>query len=119
VHIIEMHNTKCITSQANIMTTLLQLGQMLRTERQERQLAKTELAAQSGVHRNTLHLLESGTGNVELNTLIAICDALGLSIRLIPNEVADQVAPQGGVTQSALSRMLAQKMSGHLPKESK
>jgi transcriptional regulator with XRE-family HTH domain len=101
------------------MTTLLQLGQMLRAERQQRKLAKTELSAQSGVHRNTLHLLESGTGNVELNTLIAICNALGLSIRLIPNEVADQVAPAGGLKPSALSRVLAEKMASHLLKGKK
>jgi transcriptional regulator with XRE-family HTH domain len=101
------------------MTTLLQLGQTLRAERQRRKLAKTTLAAQSGVHRNTLHLLESGAGNVELNTLIAICDALGLSIRLVPNEVADQVAPEGGVRQSALARLIDQKLHAHRAKGAK
>jgi transcriptional regulator with XRE-family HTH domain len=105
--------------EASSMTTLLQLGQILRTERQRRKLTKTALAAQSGVHRNTLHLLESGTGNVELNTLIAICDMLGLSIRLAPNEVADQVAPEGGVKQSALSKLIDQKLHANRAKSSK
>ncbi|MES2105299.1 MAG: helix-turn-helix transcriptional regulator [Pseudomonadota bacterium] len=101
------------------MTTLLQLGQVLRSERQRRKLAKTALAAQSGVHRNTLQLLESGTANVELNTLIAICDVLGLSIQLVPNEVAEQIVPEGGIRQSALSRLIDQKLRASDVKDAK
>jgi transcriptional regulator with XRE-family HTH domain len=92
------------------MTTLLQLGQMLRKERERRRLPKTKLSQRSGVHRNTLLQLESGSGNVELNTLIAICDAMGLSIRLLPNEVAENIAPEGGIKQSALSKMLTERL---------
>jgi transcriptional regulator with XRE-family HTH domain len=101
------------------MTTLLQLGQALRTERERRKLPKTELAAQSGVHRNTLHLLENGAGNVELNTLIALCDVLGLSIQLVPREVAGHIAPEGGVRQSALSSLLDQKLHAKDIKDTK
>ncbi len=94
------------------MTTLLQLGQTLSRIRQQHKLSKIELSKKSGVHRNTLHQLENGTGNVELNTLLAVCNVLGLSIHLVPDEVADHVAPEGGIKRSALSRMLDEKLHG-------
>jgi transcriptional regulator with XRE-family HTH domain len=92
------------------MTTLLDIGNTLRAERKRQKMFKTKLAEVSGVHRNTLSNLEAGAGNVELNTLIAICEQLGLDIRLIPKEVSDLVAPEGGRTRSALSQLLIDKL---------
>lgn len=65
------------------MTTLQEIGAQLREERLRRKLYKVKLAEASGVHRNTVSDLESGSGNVELNTLIALCDQLGLDIHLV------------------------------------
>jgi transcriptional regulator with XRE-family HTH domain len=72
------------------MTTLLQIGERLREIRKEKGLYKIALAERSGVNRNTLHSLESGTGNVELNTLLGVCDELGLDILLVPKSVSDK-----------------------------
>jgi transcriptional regulator with XRE-family HTH domain len=93
------------------MTTLLDIGQKLRVERERQSLFKTKLAELSGIHRNTLSELEAGTGNVELNTLIAICDKLGLDIQLVPKEVSASNAPEGGRKRSALSQMLHERLS--------
>ncbi|WP_061534826.1 MULTISPECIES: helix-turn-helix domain-containing protein [Collimonas] len=70
------------------MTTLLQIGQSLRAERVHQKKHKTKLAKASGVHRNTLSGLEAGVTNVEMNTLIALCDQLGLDIVRVRKEVA-------------------------------
>lgn len=72
------------------MTTLLHIGQRLRDVRLATGQFKKTLAESSGINRNTLHNLESGTGNVELNTLLAVCDTLGLDILLVPRAVADK-----------------------------
>lgn len=65
------------------MTTLHEIGAKLREERLRRKLFKVKLAEASGLHRNTVSDLESGSGNVGLNTLIALCDQLGLDIHLV------------------------------------
>ena len=88
------------------MTTLAQIGSMLHAARMKAGLKKTQLAGLSKVHRNTVQQVEDGAANIELNTLIALCDSLGLSIILVPNEVAEQIAPEKGLRQSALSRAL-------------
>jgi len=92
------------------MTTLLQIGQSLRTERVHQKKPKTTLAKASGVHRNTLSGLEAGTANVELNTLIALCDQLGLDVVLVRKEVAKMVPTDGELQSSALSRVLANRL---------
>jgi transcriptional regulator with XRE-family HTH domain len=97
------------------MTTLADIGTMLHTARARKGLAKTTLAALSNVHRNTVQQLENGSANVELNTLIGLCDALGLSIVLVPNEVAEQVAPDGGTRESAMARLLDQRLGNQGP----
>lgn len=93
------------------MTTLLQIGEQLRAARKKQKLYKTQLAESSGVHRNTISNLESGAGNVELNTLIALCDQMGLDIQLVPKEVSGMVAPEGGRQQTALSRYLSERLN--------
>jgi DNA-binding XRE family transcriptional regulator len=70
------------------MTTLLDIGTQLRAARGRQRLFKTKLATASGVHRNTVSALEAGTGNVELNTLLALCEQLGLDLCLVPRAAA-------------------------------
>lgn len=73
------------------MTALHKIGAMLRTYRKRQGLTGSELAQRSGIHRNTLSALENGHGNVELNTLLAVCEQLGLDLSLIPSQVAAYV----------------------------
>lgn len=86
------------------MTTLLEIGTTLKEERRRQKLSQKDVAEAASVHRNTLAALEAGKGNVELNTLIAVCKQLGLAIRILPKEVADIVGVGAGeAQQSALS----------------
>ena len=71
------------------MTTLAHIGQFLRQTRKTQGLSASALAAQAGVSRNTLGALEAGRGNVELNTLLALLDRLGLEMQFVPGLVAD------------------------------
>lgn len=73
------------------MTALHEIGAMLRAYRKREGLTAAELAERSGIHRNTLSALERGQGNVELNTLLAICEQLGLDLSLVPARVASAV----------------------------
>lgn len=93
------------------MTTLAQLGEQLATERKRRKLFKTDLSRRSGVNRNTLHNMEAGTGNVELNTLIAVCNELGLDIVLVPNQVSAAVIAGGATTPTSLSQRVEQRLA--------
>lgn len=68
------------------MTTLLDIGNQLRQARQQRKLYKVRVAAASGVHRNTVSDLEAGLANVELNTLLALCEHLELDVKLVPKQ---------------------------------
>lgn len=69
------------------MTTLRDIGATLRSYRKRKGLTVSALADASHVHRNTLSALENGTGNVELNTLLGICEQLGLELLLAPGRV--------------------------------
>lgn len=56
----------------------------LRRERARTALSLTELAKRAGVAKSTLSQLENGTGNPSLETLWALCTALGIPLsRLI------------------------------------
>lgn len=100
VHFMFMHFL--IGTLWGFMTTLLDIGGMLRKERVKQKLSKVRLAELSNVHRNTILQLESGIGNVELNTLISICNVLGQSIQLVPNAAVFNTQSQLDATQSSL-----------------
>lgn len=70
------------------MTTLHEIGALLKSYRQKGGLTVSALAERSNVHRNTLSALEHGVGNVELNTLLAVCDQLGLDLVPTPRRIA-------------------------------
>lgn len=91
------------------MTTLSEIGAALRAERKRQKLYQKQVAEAAGIHRNTLADLEAGKGNVELNTLIAVCDQLGLAIRIVPKEVSTMVGA-GDLQQSALSALLEESL---------
>ncbi len=71
------------------MTTLADIGFLLRQTRKAQGLSASALAARAGISRNTLGALEAGRGNVELNTLLALLDSLKLDLQLVPLQVAD------------------------------
>ena len=71
-----------------IMTTPSKIGAILQAARIAKELPKTQVAARAGISRNTLQQLEAGLGNVELKTLLAVCEVLALDILLAPKEVS-------------------------------
>jgi transcriptional regulator with XRE-family HTH domain len=82
------------------MTTLHDIGSQLREERQRRKLFKVKLAQASGVHRNTVSDLEAGVGNVELNTLLALCEQLGLDVHLVAKDSGSPAVTTVAVEQA-------------------
>lgn len=60
------------------------LGQDIKRFRKQKGLNQQDLAHLAGLSVRPIYLLESGKGNVRLETLIAICNALGLTIQLTP-----------------------------------
>ncbi|MBC3874033.1 helix-turn-helix domain-containing protein [Undibacterium sp. LX15W] len=68
-----------------------------------------ELAAKSGLNRNTIANLEAGRGNVELNTLISICHVLKLAIQLIPEHETDIPKPNEMRNETPLYKLLKSK----------
>jgi transcriptional regulator with XRE-family HTH domain len=91
------------------MHTLLAIGSMIRQARKAQQLSASELAARSGIHRNTLQALETGKGNIELSKLLSICTELGLELLLVPQQVAQQRAADNGV---GVSTELSERLRG-------
>jgi transcriptional regulator with XRE-family HTH domain len=91
------------------MHTLLAIGSMIRQARKAQQLSASELAARSGIHRNTLQALETGKGNIELSKLLSICTELGLELLLVPQQVVQQRAADNGV---GVSTELSERLRG-------
>lgn len=56
------------------------LGKRLIERRHEAGLTQEELAAQAGLTRQHLRLLEIGASNPKLSTLLALADAFGLTV---------------------------------------
>lgn len=73
------------------MTTLSHIGAKLQAIRTGQRLPKTKVAEMAGISRNTLQQLEAGLGNVELKTLLAVCDALGLDITFAPKAISSKL----------------------------
>lgn len=69
------------TSEAALLTRAEQLGGRLAAQRLNRNLTQRQLADSAAVALNTLRRLEDG-GNVSLDTLIRVLEALGLGDRL-------------------------------------
>lgn len=56
------------------------LGRVIRRRRQARQMTLGELARRTGISAGMLSLLERGRTNPSIGTLIAVADALGISV---------------------------------------
>lgn len=54
------------------------IGGLVREQRNKQNLSQADLAARSGVHINTIHLLESGQNEPKLSTLFFIAKGMNL-----------------------------------------
>ncbi len=59
-----------------------QLGQALERFRRLKDLSQSSLAMSAGIRQATVSNTEKGLGKTEINTLFAICAALGLEVVL-------------------------------------
>lgn len=72
------------------MISTTQIGKLIKQAREQVGQTQAELALRAGVNRNTILKLESA-GSVELRTLLAVCDVLGLDLELVPQAIAGKV----------------------------
>lgn len=70
------------------MTTPLQLAQMIGKALQEQSTPVSVLIERSGVSRSAVHRLLRG-GDVHISTVLAVTNALGLSLVVIPAAIVD------------------------------
>ncbi len=69
----------------------------VRAARKRAGLSQTQLAQMSGVHLNTVSLLERGAADVRMSTMQALCTALNLSLHVqavVPPATPDLAQPQ-------------------------
>ncbi len=69
-----------MSDTANILKGL---GGTIRSRRRSLGLTQQDLADLAGVQRQTIGRIESGSGG-DVPTLLEVCDALGLSIEVVP-----------------------------------
>lgn len=55
-----------------------EIGKVIKSRRQNLKVTQQELADLADVNINTVVAIERGTGNPKIETLLAICDVLGL-----------------------------------------
>ncbi|MEI2417780.1 helix-turn-helix transcriptional regulator [Orrella sp. JC864] len=89
------------------MSTLAQIGASLRQARLAQGLSATQLSERTGLSRVTLRELENGLGNARLSTVLAVCDALDLSLTVAPRAVADLQSGDARQRPTELSALLA------------
>jgi transcriptional regulator with XRE-family HTH domain len=65
---------------------LLELGRVVRAEREARHLSQEELAERSGLHRNYIGGIERGERNVGVKALFRLAEAF----RMHPSEVLER-----------------------------
>jgi transcriptional regulator with XRE-family HTH domain len=58
------------------------IGKIIQFRRKSRKIAQAELGEIAGVSPRTLRDIEKGIANPELETLLRICNVLGMEIRL-------------------------------------
>ncbi|PWT74967.1 MAG: transcriptional regulator [Bacteroidetes bacterium] len=66
------------------------IGEVLKNRRELLSLLQPDLASISGVNRRTIQLIEQGKGNPSLETLMKICNPLGLNIRLVLKQTGQE-----------------------------
>ncbi len=72
-------------------------AETVRSARKRMGLSQTQLAQRSGVHLNTVSLLERGAADVRMSTMQALCTALNLSLHVqavVQPSASDASQPQ-------------------------
>jgi y4mF family transcriptional regulator len=59
-----------------------QLGMIIQARRKSRKILQEDVAEVAGISSRTLRDIENGTANPELDTLLSLCQSLGLEIKL-------------------------------------
>ena len=70
---------------------LLDIGQLLKATRKDRQLTQEQVAEMAGISRPRYREIEAGSSSARTTTLINIARALGLEVMLIPQTMAPAV----------------------------
>jgi HTH-type transcriptional regulator / antitoxin HipB len=78
-----------IASMTTNVFTSLEMGQVIRRVRRERNLTQTELALRANVARGALQKLEEGRGTVNLETVFKILQTLSLDLNVAPRRSAN------------------------------
>lgn len=60
----------------------LQIGKTIKARREFLGLRQEDLSEMSGVATKTIHVVEAGTGNPSLKTIIKLADILGLEMTI-------------------------------------
>ncbi len=58
------------------------MGQLIQSRRKSRRIDQEELAEIAGISARTLRAIEKGTANPEFDTMVRICEVLGMEIRI-------------------------------------
>lgn len=58
------------------------IGKAIRARRKSRKIVQVDLADIAGISPRTLRDIENGTANPELETLMKICQVLGMEIKI-------------------------------------
>lgn len=58
------------------------IGKAIRARRKSRKIVQVDLADIAGISPRTLRDIENGTANPELETLMKICQVLGMEIKV-------------------------------------
>ena len=66
------------------------VGRSLRAARKQAGLTQAEVAAQAGVSRESLCLIENGQRSAQLETINAILDVLGYKVAFLPRTPQEQ-----------------------------
>ena len=87
------------------MHTMQRVGRSLRAARRQAGLTQAETAAQAGVSRESLSLIENGRRGVQIETLNAVLDVLGYKIAFLPRSAREQQARDRARSYPALGSL--------------
>lgn len=74
-----------------VSDALLDIGQLLKATRKDRQLTQEQVADMAGISRPRYREIEAGSSSARTTTLINIARALGLELMLIPQAIVPAV----------------------------
>lgn len=86
------------------MQTSQQIAIALQSQLKRRSLTQESLRRETGISKQTLTNVLSGTHDYKLTTLLAVCDRLGLDVLLVPRELGEAVreSPSAPVVKSVV-----------------